>query len=96
MTETLARSCKVLSQRPEKRKVVIGITDGAIRDNSNSVLECMRRWGIEVAAVGIGLDSSDDEEYFRQAFPIYALLDDFPQLPAALMNIGTQLMTQKH
>ena len=96
LTETLARSCKVLSQRPEKRKVVIVITDGAIRDNSNSVLECMRRWGIEVAAVGIGLDSSDDEEYFRQAFPIYALLDDFAQLPAALMNIGTQLMTQKH
>ena len=96
LTETLTRSCKVLSERPEKRKVVIVITDGQIMDDSGCVLQCMQRWGIEVAAIGIGLDSSDTEEYFRQAFPVYALLDDFPELPAAVMKLGTQLMTQKH
>lgn len=91
MTEALLWAGMILTHRPERRKIVIPMTDGSPDDigKTRKAVERLRTCGIEVYGIGI-LDSSI-LNWLRES----SVIKQIDELPAALIGLLKEALITK-
>jgi len=91
MAEALLWAGMILTHRPERRKIVIPMTDGSPDDigTTRKAVERLRACGIEVYGIGI-LDSSI-LNWLRES----SVIKQIDELPAALIGLLTEALITK-
>lgn len=92
LAESLVQLSTQIAARPESRKIIIVVTDGAIATEAATITRKLVKSGVVMVGLGIGLGGYS-RQTLSKVFPIWEVLE-FGKLQETLMKISRRLLLE--